>query len=379
MNWSNINKSILVLILGAFDICLWLIWWWVCAKLPQVSQWINFQHYPTLMMVYSLSVFGYVALIVMIYLLREKPFVEKYVSYLATCYLGTTLIYGAYCIGIISPASIAGHVSLMAVGFVLFKPKELYAALVPITIFIVVSGYLSVTDQIAYAPIYSQKLQALALHRNEFWVYSMLYFYIPIFLISLALFIILLIQWKYREEHINQMSQIDPLTLVYNRRTISEFLHEKHLHQQKYIIVLLDLDHFKQINDTYGHDVGDQVLKKVAQILSENIRKGDYVGRFGGEEFVLILNCFELDQAVGLADRCRLAIERCYLEIKKAEKMYFTASFGISSPACFSREMNKEAFIRQADQALYFAKSQGRNQVRKFSELNMQNICEQIS
>lgn len=370
MNWSNVNKSILAFSLCAVITVLWIVWWLIWVRVPSYQIWINFEFYPNLIMVYVLSLVGYLILIVVAYLLRKNLFVEKYIPYFTTCYLGIALMYGAYCTGIISFASIAGFVSLVTVGLVLFQPREVYTAVIPVTFFILIMGYLSTTDQIAYAPIYSQKLQELPLHNNVFWVGSMLYFYIPIFLMSIILFIILLIQWQYREEYIDKMSKIDPLTSVYNRRSINDFLSLNHEQKQDYVIVLLDIDHFKQVNDSYGHDIGDQVLIKVAQILMDNIRKNDYVGRFGGEEFIFILNHIELKQAFEIAERCRIEIEKNLIDLNNIEKIGVTASFGISMPSEFTGDLTKEIFIRQADQALYFAKLSGRNQVRQFSELN---------
>ena len=370
MNWSNVNKSILAFSLCAVITLLWIVWWLLWATLPDFQVWINFDFYPNLITVYVLSLVGYLILIVIAYLLRKNLFVEKYIPYFTTCYLGITLIYGAYCTGIISFASIAGFVSLVTVGLVLFQPREVYTAVIPITFFILIAGYLSATDQIAYAPIYSQKLQELPLHNNVFWVSGMLYFYIPIFLISIILLIILLIQWKYREDYADKMSKIDPLTLVYNRRSITDFLSLNHEKKQDYVIVLLDIDHFKQLNDTYGHDIGDRVLIKVAQILMENIRKNDYVGRFGGEEFIFILNDLELEQAFEIAERCRAEIEKNHICLNNVDNIRVTASFGVSMPSEFTGDLTKEIFIRQADQALYFAKLSGRNQVRQFAELN---------
>lgn len=369
MNWSNVNKSILAFSLCAVITILWIVWWLVCVRRPELQIWINLEFYPNLMTAYCLSMFGYFIAIIAAHLLRNNLFVEKYIPYFTTCYVGLTLIYGAYCTGIISFASIASFVSLVTVGLVLFKPREVYIAVIPVTIFIGICGYLSAIDQIAYVPIYSQTLQESPLHNNKFWVSSMLYFYIPIFLFSIILFIILLIQWKYREEHIDRMGKIDPLTLVYNRRSISEFLTTNHEKKQQYVIVLLDIDHFKRVNDTYGHDIGDQVLKQVAEILANNIRQEDYVGRFGGEEFIFILNNIELKQAFDIAERCRAEIENHHIYLNNIDKIIVTASFGISMPS-ETDNLNKEEFVRQADQALYFAKLSGRNQVRQFAELS---------
>lgn len=177
------------------------------------------------------------------------------------------------------------------------------------------------------------------------------------------LFEVLLTQWRNREKQINEISQIDPLTGIYNRRKIASNLSKIQQDQQSYALVLLDLDHFKKINDSYGHDVGDQVLKKVAKILSTNLRGEDVVGRFGGEEFILVLKNKSLKQAMDIAERCRLEIEKESIYINKSTMIHVSASFGV---ALSKLSLSKEAIIRQADQALYQAKDNGRNQVKPY-------------
>ena len=127
------------------------------------------------------------------------------------------------------------------------------------------------------------------------------------------------------------------------------------------------MDHFKTINDSYGHDIGDRVLRRVASILGQNIRHKDMVGRFGGEEFILILNEDDLSVVKEVAERCRHQIEKTEVQVHNDLSISITASLGI---AVGNQQKNShENIVRLADQALYLAKSSGRNQVRHYLEI----------
>ena len=125
-------------------------------------------------------------------------------------------------------------------------------------------------------------------------------------------------------------------------------------------MIKFDLDYFKKINDEYGHDAGDLVLKRVATLLKLGVREQDIVGRFGGEEFILILKKAMLEQAVEVAERCRKSIEDTVIDLDDGRKLHISASFGI---ALAKPDANKEQITRLADEVLYKAKHQGRNRV----------------
>jgi diguanylate cyclase (GGDEF)-like protein len=126
-------------------------------------------------------------------------------------------------------------------------------------------------------------------------------------------------------------------------------------------LIMLDLDHFKRLNDTYGHQFGDAVLIRVAVLLKENVRKLDVSCRYGGEEFAVILPGTRLPQAVRLAERLRNVLAKSWQEPQRG-KRGITASFGVETFT--SRDnMTPKAFLRQADRWLYLAKAQGRNTV----------------
>lgn len=160
------------------------------------------------------------------------------------------------------------------------------------------------------------------------------------------------------KDRFRKLSTVDALTNTFNRHGIELVLNALDLHHKALGVIMVDLDHFKAINDQHGHDVGDRVLQRVGQLLVENTRAGAQVGRWGGEEFILICPDTSTDTAVRLAERLRQRIE---LEpFGGPQALTVTASFGVASlhpPEVFTQT------VKRADQALYRAKSQGRNQV----------------
>jgi diguanylate cyclase (GGDEF)-like protein len=194
----------------------------------------------------------------------------------------------------------------------------------------------------------------------------MLFFIMLILVACFILFEILLTQWRQRETYIQHLSQLDPLTNVLNRRSLNTHLDTLHEQKLDYALVLLDIDHFKRINDVYGHHQGDLVLIEIAQCLSENLRNEDIIGRFGGEEFILLLPHTDIFQAEKIAERCRQALQELSIFTNQNIQIHVSASFGISSSA-FAND--PYLVIRQADQALYAVKASGRNQVCTFQQM----------
>ena len=159
-----------------------------------------------------------------------------------------------------------------------------------------------------------------------------------------------------RASKAGQISIIDPLTGIYNRRHFDDMFNriynEAKNSNVNFSLMIIDIDHFKKFNDTYGHDVGDKVLKTVVDKIKSNIRKNlDMFFRFGGEEFV-ILTSDSKDGAIRLAKKLN------QLEYKDVEKI--TISIGVSS---YHKGMSKDELIKAADNNLYKAKENGRNQV----------------
>ena len=122
---------------------------------------------------------------------------------------------------------------------------------------------------------------------------------------------------------------------------------------------MLDIDKFKNINDTYGHDVGDIAIKEIKRILDETLRESDLVARFGGEEFCIVLEEITLEDTKALFERIRKRFEDNVIEIKDT-KISYTVSFGVA----YGMDTSLEEMVKLSDHALYYAKENGRNQVR---------------
>ena len=160
---------------------------------------------------------------------------------------------------------------------------------------------------------------------------------------------------------INELLRTDPLTGVANRRHVEDFLGQavarSERHDVPLCVVMCDLDRFKAVNDTYGHAVGDQALQGFASVLLENCRTEDLVGRFGGEEFLLVLQDTTLEAGGCLAERMR---QRVAAAVLVAEGVQQTASFGV---AAYRAGEGSESVIQRADKAMYAAKNKGRDSV----------------
>ena len=184
------------------------------------------------------------------------------------------------------------------------------------------------------------------------------------FLLAACLAIVLLvyrsfIASKKRNEELDYLAARDPLTNCYNRRILFEVMNRDFLDLpqiEEYCILMVDIDHFKSVNDTYGHSIGDTVLCGVAELLQANIRKSDSVARFGGEEFCIILPNTTQEQAIRIAEAIRIKVEKATFD-----DIPVTCSFGVTSIKFKARTPSE--LIEQADLALYEAKSLGRNQV----------------
>lgn len=161
-----------------------------------------------------------------------------------------------------------------------------------------------------------------------------------------------------------ELSIRDPLTNLYNRRFVMEFLERELERAKRYSkplsVILADLDNFKTINDTYGHHVGDECLQTFAHVLNRVVRGSDVVGRYGGEEFILVLPETDKEGAAMLAERIRLAVRSSSIRFTGG-CVYLTASFGVASFPEDGEDVT--TLIRVADQRLYIAKSQGKDRV----------------
>lgn len=168
---------------------------------------------------------------------------------------------------------------------------------------------------------------------------------------------------KHRQE-LERIASIDWLTNVWNRRMVEEecmtLISSAHRHNRSLSLMMVDVDHFKKVNDTYGHATGDAVLREVVERMQQQLRFEDRIGRWGGEEFLLLLPDTDKEGAAILGERLRRSVSDdpidaagCGIEV--------SASFGY---ACLTEQQAFESFVAAADNAVYQAKADGRNCVR---------------
>ncbi len=166
-------------------------------------------------------------------------------------------------------------------------------------------------------------------------------------------------------EELEEISITDGLTQAFNRQYFMDRLRQEVKRANRYnthvALLMIDIDHFKQVNDTHGHQAGDAVLTSIAAVIKEQLRETDLFARYGGEEFGIIAAAMEQGEALLLAERLRKTIERAEFDYN-GKKLRVTVSIGVSA---WERDMknNVEELIRRADAALYRAKDEGRNRV----------------
>jgi len=186
-------------------------------------------------------------------------------------------------------------------------------------------------------------------------------------MVGIGILGILLIHERRRlaaEDRIRQLAGVDELSGLANRRSFYRAL-ERAIERRKvqpfdFSVVLIDLDHFKSVNDRFGHHVGDEVIRALARILKDNTRGDDVAARIGGEEFAVLLSGANRDAAQLVCERIRVGIAESVV-MSGNQKVPFTASLGIATSSSFSRSAT--AMMSAADTALYLAKQNGRDRV----------------
>jgi len=169
-----------------------------------------------------------------------------------------------------------------------------------------------------------------------------------------------------RTKALKELSIRDPLTNLYNRRYLSEaseklfFLAKRN--NTSLSVLMIDIDKFKNVNDTYGHDIGDKVIKLLAENLIRDLRNSDIVSRLGGEEFAIIFPNINIEQAKYKAETIRKEVESLKLDLADSKKLSFTISIGVSSFEP-KKDDDFETILKRSDEALYEAKKSGRNKV----------------
>ncbi|MFW2390746.1 MAG: diguanylate cyclase [Polyangiales bacterium] len=169
--------------------------------------------------------------------------------------------------------------------------------------------------------------------------------------------------WRQDELSLSEAAQLDSLTGAYTRgfamSVMERALTKARAEEEPLAVLMLDLDHFKRINDAHGHALGDLVLRQTTRAMQSTLRGGDIVGRFGGEEFVVLLPGADLVQAMGAAERCRTAVDK--MQIPDAPYLSVTASVGVAAFPEHGEQLDE--LLKASDSAMYTAKANGRNRI----------------
>lgn len=362
LDWNPVRKS--VLILNGLLIILLYYWAFQLYQMFYPSNYLNYDNLILLQWYIPLLFFVTYAIILFAKRVEDYAWVQTIFPYMATFYYGALLVGLGYIIGLFNMTTGLVMAGAPLFGFVLFRRHIIYAAFAFATFLIIVLSVLSSYGEIPYGPLFKPEFYYL-LEARPFYLSCMVYFALPHFVFIFGFCDLCFIRWRLRERNIHKISITDGLTNLYNRRAITKLLEQSLDENLKLAcpvsIILLDVDLFKRINDQYGHAVGDKALQAVSATLQNILRKVDQLGRYGGEEFLIVLSQTELEQAVVIAERCRQAISDAILYDEQDEKLQVTASFGVSSSAHCGYQIDK--LVRQADKYLYQAKEQGRNQV----------------
>ena len=174
------------------------------------------------------------------------------------------------------------------------------------------------------------------------------------------------LQMRQQMQELERMALLDPLTSLGNRRYLEDALQarqsELQRHNWLYGVLLMDIDHFKQVNDTHGHQVGDQVLQMVARTLLANLRTYDVVGRWGGEEFMSISRCADYQELNVIAERFRVTVERSTLRLQTPQATEVSVTISVGG-ILVDQHADPEQALHLADHHLYRGKDSGRNRV----------------
>jgi diguanylate cyclase (GGDEF)-like protein/PAS domain S-box-containing protein len=175
-----------------------------------------------------------------------------------------------------------------------------------------------------------------------------------------------LTEYKKLQAHLENMATIDSLTGLANRQAFMQRAKNEFNRARRYArpltVVMIDIDHFKAINDQYGHAAGDDVLRQAADICQSSLRGSDFMGRVGGEEFVLLLPDTPPTNAYYVAERMRTHLCETSIELENGTTLNITASFGVAPMN--EDDSDFDALLERADEAMYHAKHDGRNQVK---------------
>tara|TARA_R110002073_G_scaffold2938_2_gene19116 strand:- start:60754 stop:63144 length:2391 start_codon:yes stop_codon:yes gene_type:complete len=313
--------------------------------------------------VFAAIVVGAILLLLIGLVLRKHAPNSLLFQHICAQYFGLSLVWAGYLFGTQSFATGAVLIGAVLSGYIALERRVIQlGAFVAFSLIFA----LNIAANIGWLPYAPARVPPYDAASFSFWAQSAVFLAAPHVILSVTLTAIMIRLWRRTEAKVLKQSRTDALTDLHNRGSIVRHIHKEIARTKRHgpplAVVILDLDHFKKINDRWGHPVGDKALRAAAQCFVANTRSCDVIGRFGGEEFLLLMPDTSSEGAVTLMERCRLALASTDLYSETGERIQLSASFGIACNAN-NRSLNTEALIQAADKALYCAKEHGRNRI----------------
>lgn len=372
LDWNDRDKAILVSAMTAGLFASYIGWLWFSATFSDFGQ--RFFSPAGLRITYlwnGASLITWLLLLVGGLQLRRSGRNPR--VYTSACIFAYSISFLplAHMIGLYNP--LVGVILLGATmtGFVLFDmPRVLLAFALALLAIFFIAG-LTITGVLEYAPLLRMDPVTKS-YVSLYWVASTIICAVPFVAPVFFLTISLLERWRERERRIRILSTTDTLTGLPNRRALFQRfeleLARARRQQEPLAVCVVDLDYFKQINDSHGHAVGDEVLQFASRILRSQLRDVDLLGRIGGEEFVIVLPDTDAAAAQRALERCRVALANNEVLIEDPPlTLRISASFGIYC-AQVDEASNVPQLLARADEALYVAKRDGRNRLAFWGE-----------
>jgi diguanylate cyclase (GGDEF)-like protein len=275
-----------------------------------------------------------------------------------------TSVAACYLIGTLNVVTGLVMMGAPMLGLILFSIRKVLLIFIAGLAMMLTLSLLSALQVIPYAPILHQQ-QTNSAHLNLYWTLCLMLaggFYV---IYQTVIMSAMVKAWHNREGDIRALSQTDQLTGVANRRHILEaldlILSNGRNRNKSLSVLMVDIDHFKRINDDHGHLAGDRALHAAAGALRDCLRQNEMIGRYGGEEFLILLPGAQSQHAMEIAERCRRAIGALVIDARGVA-LPLSASIGAASRS-ISEIPDSDYIIHLADEAMYEAKRAGRNQV----------------
>ncbi|MEC7119658.1 MAG: GGDEF domain-containing protein [Pseudomonadota bacterium] len=358
------ETAALLMLLLAFQMLSYIVWGFYSTSHPVYQHFVDadvFRWMLTPNICATLLAFGWIILCL---IKRHQTDWQNVLMIGAVSIYVVTMVFAGYVSGLFAMSLGVVLAGTPFVGMIMLPARVVLSAVSLAAIVLSFLAYLTVKGDLPYAPLFQQQLLGQSSDYTAFYFVSQIYFISPFLISVIVLSNDFLKQWRSREAQIRHLSETDPLTQLYNRRTAQTYLAKLMAQSDGHpvAVILMDLDFFKKINDTHGHLVGDRVLKEVAAAVRGSLRKNDLIARFGGEEFLLILDGMTCQTAKKVAERCRRLVQATIVLDDMGQPIALSGSFGVSC-LLSGEQASMDDLLCEADVALYQAKANGRNQV----------------